>query len=72
MDATLTQSTDTTPRGLVPGTNVRLSDVPARVGAPEPRPPEPVIELVRTGEVVRAIDIVCGCGQHIRLHCLYE
>lgn len=72
MEATLTRSPQTPTRGLVSGTNVRLSDVPARVGAPDQTPPEPAIELVRTGEVVRAIDIVCGCGQHIRVHCLYE
>ena len=72
MEAVLTQTLEPPPRGLVPGTSVRLSDVPARVGAPEPVPAGPTIELVRSGEVVRAIDIVCPCGQHIRLHCLYE
>jgi hypothetical protein len=51
---------------------VRLSDVPARVGAPEEAPAEPAVALVRTGDVVRAIDIVCVCGQHIRVHCLYS
>ena len=72
MDAGLTQTLEPPPRGLVPGTSVRLSDIPARVGAPEQTPAEPTVELVRSGEVVRAIDIVCSCGQHIRLHCLYE
>ncbi len=58
--------------GVVPAMLVRLSDVPARVGAPEEAPAEPAVALVRTGDVVRAIDIVCVCGQHIRVHCLYS
>ena len=72
MDAGLAQTLEPPRRGLVPGTSVRLSDTPARVGAPTQPPAAPTIELIRTGEVVQAIDIVCPCGQHIRLHCLYE
>lgn len=58
---------------LVRGTCVRLSENPARVGAPgHEAPPPPRVELVREGDVIRAIDVYCSCGQHIRLHCLYE
>ena len=56
----------------VRGTCVRVSTDSARVGIPGQEPPaEPRIEIIRTGEVIQAIDIVCGCGQHIRLHCLH-
>lgn len=60
---------------------VRVGGDPARIGvpglpvadAPEPAEPasEPRIEIVRSGEIIQAIDIFCGCGEHIRLHCLY-
>ncbi|MBY0232933.1 MAG: hypothetical protein K2W96_26925 [Gemmataceae bacterium] len=30
---------------------------------------EPRIELVREGEVVRAIDIACPCGRRLRVLC---
>jgi hypothetical protein len=58
---------------VVRGTSVRLSNDSARVGVPgqEP-PPEPRIEIIRSGDVIQAIDVICGCGQHIRLHCRYE
>lgn len=72
MDATLVRQTVSAPRGLVAATSVRVSDVPARVGPPESPPARPTVELVRNGGVVQAIDIVCPCGQHLRLHCLYE
>lgn len=61
------------PGTVVRGTSVRVSPDSARVGIPGQEPePEPRIEILRTGEVIQAIDIVCGCGQHIRLHCHYE
>ena len=68
---------------VVRGTSVRVSSDPARVGVPgqhalavgekgtgEERS-EPRIEIIRSGDVIQAIDVVCGCGQHIRLHCHY-
>lgn len=58
---------------VVRGTCVRVSGDSARVGVPGQEPePEPRIEILRSGEVIQAIDIICGCGQHIRLHCRYE
>lgn len=58
---------------VVRGRCVRVSGDPARVGVPGQEPPaEPRIDVIRDGEVIQAIDIFCGCGQHIRLHCLYE
>jgi hypothetical protein len=36
----------------------------------EPRD-QPLIELVREGDVVRAIDVTCPCGCRIRVLCEY-
>lgn len=58
---------------VVRGTCVRVSSDMARVGVPGQEPvAEPRIEIIRSGDVIQAIDILCGCGQHIRLHCLYQ
>jgi hypothetical protein len=57
---------------VVRGTCVRVSGEAARVGLPGQEPAEPRIDIVRKGDIIQAIDIVCGCGQHIRLHCLYS
>jgi hypothetical protein len=58
---------------VVRGTCVRVSSDSARVGIPGQEPPaEPRIEIIRSGDVIQAIDIFCGCGQHVRLHCLYQ
>jgi hypothetical protein len=60
-------------RGLIPGRLVRVSGEAARVGAPVPcdAPGEPRVELIREGETLRAIDVICTCGQRIRLRCVY-
>jgi hypothetical protein len=58
---------------VVRGTSVRLSGDAARVGVAGQEPPaEPRIEIIRSGDVIQAIDIICGCGQQIRLQCRYE
>ncbi|MGH7169586.1 MAG: hypothetical protein ACRELG_04825 [Gemmataceae bacterium] len=58
---------------VVRGTCVHVSGDPARVGIPGQEPAtEPRIEIIRSGDVIQAIDILCGCGQHIRLHCHYH
>jgi hypothetical protein len=57
---------------LVPAPQVRLSAERTRVVIPhQGHLAEPVIELVREGDVVRAIDITCCCGQRYRLLCEY-
>jgi hypothetical protein len=60
---------------VVRGTCVRVSGDRTRVGVPgqpghEPAA-EPRIEVIRSGDAIQAIDVICGCGQHIRLHCVY-
>lgn len=58
--------------GVVPGHCVRLSgeasvSIPRNgAGAAEPR-----IELIREGDLIKAIDVTCTCGQRIRLRCIY-
>jgi hypothetical protein len=66
-------------RGVVPGRKVLLEEGPTSVMIVPPRPhvaPTPAcapqIELVRDGDVIRAIDVTCTCGQKIRLRCVYD
>jgi hypothetical protein len=60
-------------RGVIPGRLVRVSGEPARVGAPTAGPPagQPQIEMIKDGDILRAIDVVCACGKRIRLRCVY-
>jgi len=61
-----------TPAPLVPGACVRVSAEHAPVGPPRyAHAAEPRVELLREGDVVRAIDVTCGCGRRIRLRCVY-
>jgi hypothetical protein len=53
--------------------------VPTAPPSHHPDPPpgeghsgEPRIELVREGEVIQAIEVICTCGQRIRLRCSYD
>jgi hypothetical protein len=58
---------------VVPARRVRAGEVVAPVGPPRAgRTGEPHVELVREGDVVRAIDVTCTCGQRLRLRCLYD
>lgn len=63
----------TTGQTVVPGQRVRLSNETAMVGIPHPDcASDPVVELIRDGELIRAIDVICTCGRRIRLTCEYE
>ena len=58
---------------IVPGSRVRRSDEMAKVGEPHSMGAgQPVIELVKEGDIVKAIDVTCSCGQKFRLWCAYE
>ncbi len=54
--------------------NVQLTEDSARVCRPNAGPAkvEPRIELIREGDMVRAIEIICSCGERIRVRCDYE
>jgi hypothetical protein len=79
MDCAESIAGDAVTRGVVPGRKVLIEDGPAAVVIAPPRlhaPHAPVaaprIELVREGDVIRAIEVTCSCGEKIRLHCVYE
>lgn len=60
-------------QAIVPGSRVRQSAETVPVGGPRPVVThEPVVELVKEGEVVQAIDVTCACGQKTRVWCVYE
>jgi hypothetical protein len=66
-------------RGVVPGRKVTLEGGPAavviappRLHAPHAPAAVPQIELIREGDVIRAIEVTCTCGEKIRLHCEYQ
>ena len=65
---------ETNGRGVVSGRLVRVSGEPALVGAPSSKPTQsqPTLEMIRDGDVLRAIDIICNCGTRIRLRCIYS
>src|SRR5262245_28217599 len=56
---------------VIPGQGVRRSDETAPVLVPRRAGVEPRVELIRSGDKIRAIDITCACGQRIRLRCDY-
>ncbi len=61
------------PHAIVPGNRVRRSDEVAPIGGPHHSDcAEPIVELVKEGDVVRAIDVTCRCGNKMRVWCAYE
>ena len=59
------------PSGVIPGPRVQVDGV-ARVPVPGAHPEaQPTVELIRAGNVIRAIDVTCTCGRRIRLRCHY-
>ncbi len=64
-------------RGVVPGRRVLVEHgraavmiLPPRLQAAAAEACAPQVEVVREGEVIRAIDVTCACGHKIRLRCL--
>jgi hypothetical protein len=59
--------------GLVPAARVTVTGEAVRVGPPRVSDgkPEPTIQVVREGDVVRVIQIVCTCGERICVRCDY-
>lgn len=58
---------------VVPGNRVVRSAEVAHVGGrPEVTSHTPSIELMSEGNIVRAIDVTCTCGQKMRIWCSYE
>ena len=61
------------PTVVVAADRVTVSDAAVRIGAPRPGEEhgEPKVQLVREDGVIRAIDVVCRCGERIRIRCDY-
>lgn len=56
---------------VIPGPRVQVDGV-ARVPVPGAHTEaQPKVELIRAGNVIRAIDVTCTCGRRIRLRCNY-
>ena len=57
---------------IVPSHRVRLSRELIPVGAPaHDHANEPQIILIRDGDTVKAIEVICTCGQRIRMNCVF-
>jgi hypothetical protein len=60
-------------QGVVSGHQIRVAEETTRVPVPgQPGKSEPQVHLLRDGNVVKAIEVVCACGQRMRLNCLYH
>ncbi|QJW94395.1 hypothetical protein [Frigoriglobus tundricola] len=57
---------------VVSGARVRVSGEAVRVGPVRaPDEPAPKIEVVRNGDAIQTIQIVCTCGERICIRCDY-
>jgi hypothetical protein len=57
---------------IVPGSHVTLTPEKRLVGPPgEETAGEPEIRLIREGDAIKAIEVTCTCGRHVRLNCVY-
>lgn len=61
-------------RSVIGGRHVCVVDRPAHVGKPREGgdQPQAQIEVIREGNLVRAVDITCACGERIRVRFDYE
>lgn len=57
---------------VVPGTQVRLSSERTRVGpCGNKDKDEPQVILIRNGDTIEAIEVICTCGKRTRLNCIF-
>lgn len=58
---------------VVRAARIHVSGEAVRIGAPVPEAfsGEPVVELVRNGDVIQTIEITCPCGERINIRCEY-
>jgi hypothetical protein len=59
---------------VITANRVRVVDDFVLVGSPRAALPrvEPRIRLIKEGEIIRALDVICGCGERIRVKCDYS
>jgi hypothetical protein len=57
---------------VIPGAHVKLVPEPTRVAVPGACDgSEPTVNLIRDGDAVRAIEVICTCGKRLVLNCVY-
>ena len=57
---------------VIPASDIRVGSEPVALGIPNHEPgAEPRVNLIRDGNAVLAIEIVCSCGERIVLTCVY-
>lgn len=58
---------------VVRAARVQVSEEAVRIGAPsqEEVPGEPTVRIVREGNTIQALEVVCSCGERIRIRCDY-
>ena len=68
--ATVRPATET----VILASRVCVVDDTVLVGSPRPTFPrvEPNIRLIKEGGVIRALDVICGCGEKVRVKCDYS
>jgi hypothetical protein len=58
---------------VVPAARVRVTAEAVRVGPPRAAASaEPQVQVVRDGDLVRAIEVTCPCGACVRIVCEYD
>lgn len=58
---------------VLPGHRVLQTAEVARIGSSHSHvPSQASVELIREGDVVKAIDVTCTCGETMRIWCSYE
>lgn len=58
---------------ILPGHRVVQTTEVARIGGAHSHPTgQHKVELIREGDVVKAIDVTCSCGETMRIWCSYE
>ena len=57
---------------IVSGARVRVSGEAVRIGPPRSADAnEPKVQVVREGDVIQTIQVVCTCGERICIRCEY-
>lgn len=57
--------------GVVPGSRIRVGKERARIGPGGEERDEPEVILIRDGDTIQAIEVVCTCGKRTRLNCIF-
>ena len=66
-------------QAVIASRSVALSNDVVRVGRPDFEAAEvgsshgqQTVEVIRLGDRIQAIDVVCACGERTRIRCVYE